>query len=77
MPNPENTGDYRDVLPFWQARSTWAALAATLAMILSLFGVTIDAGAWTDKATELATGILALWAYIERLRGTKRLILGL
>ena len=74
MTDPATTGDFRDVLPFWQARSTWAALIGTVALILGQAGVQIDAAVWSDKAFELVSTAAYLWAYIERLGGTKRLV---
>ena len=74
MPDSEAIGDYRDVLPFWQARSTWAALIGTAALILGLAGVQIDAAMWSDKAFELVSTAAYLWAYMERIGGTKRLV---
>lgn len=75
MNDPATTGDYRDVLPFWQARSTWAAIIGTVALILGLFDVKLDAVALTDKVFEGVSALAYAWAYAERLRGAKRLVL--
>jgi hypothetical protein len=68
-------GDYRDVLEFWKARSTIAALLATIALILRLFGYETDLVVHTDWVLEGITTIGYAWAYIERLFGRKRLVI--
>lgn len=65
--------DLRETLEFWKARSTIAAVLATLAVLLQLVGFSPAILPDPDTVLEAVAVGGYLWAYIERLTGTKRL----
>lgn len=67
--------DFREVLPFWKARSTIAAFLATIAVAMQLAGYSPDILPNPDMVLEAIAVGGYLWAYVERLLGTKRLAL--
>lgn len=76
--DPAPGPDPRPALPFWQARSTWAAVGAILASVATLAGqpeAAAEAAELPDKVLPLIGAALALWAYGERLFGKMRLVL--
>jgi len=71
----KNDMDFRETLAFWKARSTIAAVLATLAVGLQLVGYSPDFLPSPDAVLEAISVLGYLWAYVERLTGTKRLVI--
>jgi hypothetical protein len=67
--------DYRDTLVFWKARSTVVAVIATIALVLQILGFDPDFLPNADTVLEAVAVIGYLWAYVERLFGSQRLVL--
>lgn len=64
------------VLPFWQARSFWAAVLAVLAPILSLIGIdwpAVSDPATVDKIMQIVGAIAAAIAWQQRVAPNFRL----
>jgi len=71
-----DTNPPAETLPWWQARSTWAAVCAVIANAALLLGVDTGlAGEIGEQGPDLILSIVAsagaLWAYVERLMGRK------
>lgn len=73
MTNPPAAPD----LPIWQARSFWLSIAGVLSALANAFGwseVADEAAKLPDVVMPLITAALMLWAYVERLLGSARLV---
>jgi len=62
-------------LNIFKARSFWLMVGSVLATLVNVLGYEFKANEFADVAITVAPAALALWAYIERLLGQKKLVL--